>query len=150
MSEDAPHIPPSQPTPKKYGGRNEILSRSGKLAEVDIDIDGVTYIVRELTGLEYAKMIALHAKARMHNDVAIEAYQRNMLLAGVVDPESPEGAREPAFVQADMDAVMECGAGFLEPLIEGIEELSGLSAKAKEIAEKQLGEAPSTSDSPES
>lgn len=142
----------SAPTPltppaatKKYGGRNEILARAGKLNEAEVEIDGVTYIVRELDGLERAHLIGIQATARIGNKVDLEAWQRQIMLYGVVDPASPQGAREPAFTDADMATVMTAGAGFLEPLVEKIEELSGLGQKAKEQAEKRLGEAPSGS-----
>lgn len=140
-------------TQKKYGGRNEILGRSGKLAEREVDADGVTYIVRELTGLERAAVIGLQAQARINGKVDLEGFTKELLRLGVVDPTSPEGAREPAFTDADMDTVMRNGAGFLEKLTEAIEDLSGLGVDAKQAAKDFLGgtqSEPSTSDSPES
>jgi hypothetical protein len=155
MSEPTPITPPS-PTvaPTKYGGRNELLSRSGKLKEADVDVDGVTYVVRELNGLERAHLISLQAEARINGGkVDLGQYQKQLLLRGLVDPETPEGAREAALTEADLDAVMRNGAGFLDPILDRIEELSGLNVDAQKAAKDFLGGTPSesaTSASPES
>jgi hypothetical protein len=155
MSETAP-ITPSAPTvaPTKYGGRNELLSRSGKLKEDDVVVDGVTYVVRELNGLERAHLISLQAEARINGGkVDLGQYQKQLLLRGLMDPESPEGAREPALVEADLDTVMRNGAGFLDKILDKIEELSGLNVDAQKAAKDFLGDTPSgssTSASPES
>lgn len=147
------------PTPKKYGGRAELLSTSGKRTESEVTVNDVTYIVRELTGAERARVLGEMAKARLDKNVNLERYQRMLLLYGVVDPESPEGARTPAFTDSDMAAVMENGAGLLDPLLEKIEELSGLSIDEKKAEQMEkaaddfFGGTPkgaSTSDSPES
>ena len=138
---------------KKYGGRSEMLGRSGKLAEDEVEIDGVTYIVRELTGSQRATVIGVQAEARLANKIDLGQYQKQLLLYGLVDPESPVGARQPALTKADLAAVMENGAGFLDPLLDKIEKLSGLSVDAKKAAEDFLGgtpNGPATSDSPES
>lgn len=142
MSELTPITPPSL---SKLGGRNELLGRSGKLKEDQVVVDGVTYIVRELNGLERAHLIGLQAEARINSKVDLAGYQKQLLLRGLMDPESPEGAREPALTEADLDTVMRNGAGFLDPILEAIEELSGLGVEAQKAAKDFLGGTPSGS-----
>jgi hypothetical protein len=131
--------------------RETLLSRSGKLREDYVDVDELGRVYcRELSGQARAELIEGQAKSE---GLDLVGYQKKLLLGGLFDPESPEGARTSLLEEGDLDAVMQVGSGSLDLILEKIETLSGLGVKAKENAEKSLGEAPSassTSELPES
>lgn len=113
---------------KSYAGRDQLLARSGKLREDGIVVDGETYLVREISGRARNQVISAQAAARLRGDmVDLDGYQRLLLLHGLVDPASPQAARTPLLEEADLDAVMELGAGFLDAILERIEQLAGLA-----------------------
>lgn len=138
-------------TPDSPVTREDLLARSGKLKEDFADAPELgSVLCRELTGKARAELIEKQAAGEGLNLVL---YQKSLLLAGLIDSNSPEGARTPLLEEGDADAVMELGAGTLDPILEKIEALSGLGVKGREAAEKSLGEAPSessTSELPES
>jgi hypothetical protein len=132
---------------KKYGSRDSFLARSGKLAEAEVDVDGETWLIRELPGSARNQAIAVLGQGRMQATPVFELdkYQRILLLHGLVDPSSPEGARKPLLDRKDLEAAMGLGSQVLDPLIEGIEQLSALSQEAektKQAVDDFLGETP--------
>lgn len=122
-------------TPATPVGRDAFLAGL-TLAEGTVDTAIGPVICREITGQSRADLTS-EAFARDKTDVG--AYRRSLILAGTVNPDSPEGARTPLFDEADMDAVMAKPSSVIEAICDKIEELSGLgthSRKAKEDAGK--------------
>lgn len=115
-------------------GRDAFLGHSGKLREDTVtvpELGGV--LVKELNGNERAEVI--ETQAQRGGRVDVKGYQRLLLLHGLADPDSPEGARTPLLRKEDLDQAMRLGAGTIELLCERIEELSGLSVDAEALAE---------------
>jgi hypothetical protein len=109
-------------------GRDALLARSGKLEEARVEIDGLGHVVvRELSGAQRAALMQAQVEAAQGGNLDILGYQRQLLLYGLVDPDSPEGAREPLLEKADLDMAMGLGGGLVDALCTRIEELSGLS-----------------------
>lgn len=123
---------PPDPAPV---GRDQLLARSGKLREATVVVDDLgPVLVRELSGDERAMVIETQAEAAQRGKPDIKAYQRSLLLCGLVDPDSPEGARRPLLEKGDLDAAMKLGANTIDALTTRIEELSGLAVDAEAIA----------------
>lgn len=115
-------------------GRDAFLGHSGKLREDTVQVPGLgDVLVKELNGNERAEVIETQAQNR--GKVDVKGYQRMLLLYGLADPDSPEGARTPLLKKEDLDQAMRIGAAALERLCDRIEELSGLSVDAEKLAE---------------
>lgn len=128
---ESPPVTEAQPAPV---GRDAFLGHSGKLREDLVEIRGLgPVLVKELNGIERAEVIETQATGSRGVDV--KGYQRMLLLYGLADPESPEGARTPLLRKEDLDQAMRLGAAAIERLCERIEELSGLSVDAEALAE---------------
>lgn len=134
----------AEEAPKVFASRQDFLDAAGKLAEEEKHIESIGWLIlREITGEDRAKQIGASVKA-MNDDgnVDIKGYQQALLLAGVVDPTSPPGARRPLFAEGDLDRVMKVGAGKLAEVIDVIERLSRLG-KYLPGAEGNSGPTPS-------
>lgn len=118
-------------------GRDAFLGHSGKLREDTVLVDGLgPVLVKELNGFERAEVIETQATTRGRVDV--KGYQRLLLLYGLADPESPDGARTPLLRKEDLDQAMRLGAAAIERLCERVEQLSGLSVDAEALAEARF------------
>ena len=110
---------------KKYATRDDFLGAAGNLAEEELDVDGVgTLILSEITGADRAKIIGKSAQAMNDGALDLAAYQGSLLLAGVVDPSSPKGARNPLLKEADLGRIMKLGAAKVQEIVDVIERLS--------------------------
>lgn len=131
-----------------HADRSAFLNLVGDLDETTVDLfdrDGkkVSVLVRELTGGERAKLITLQAEAYQKGSLEIEKYEREMLMAGVADPSSPEGARQPLLRAGDADSLMKLGASKTQELVKAVERLSGMGVGAVVRAEGNSGPIPS-------
>lgn len=98
----------------------------------------------ELSGDDRAAITEKLAKSSQDGEVDLRGYQKKLLALGLLDPESPEDARVPLLRDADASAFMsKLGGGKVRDLVETIEALSGMSAKAVETA-KGNSEAPAS------
>jgi hypothetical protein len=119
------------PASNGYADRNAFLSLIGDLAEGDMTFTTtkgkeIKLLVREITGKERADLITLQAAAYQKGELDMVNYERKMLIAGIIDPESPEGARQPLLKSGDADALMGLGASKVALLVAKIEELSAM------------------------
>ena len=89
----------------KFLSRGAFLENAGKLAEKEIDVPGLGWVIAsELTADERAEVIGKQATAlNSRNELDVKSYQRSMLLYGLVDPESPPGNRRKMLRSADVD-----------------------------------------------
>lgn len=114
---------------KQFMNRESILSMSGLLKEEDFYVEGVGWmLLREISGEARAEIVAVQSVGLLADQRKIDrrAYERALILNGVVDPESPKGDRKPMFRMGDMDAVMRLGGSKIAQIVEEIEKLSGL------------------------
>lgn len=117
-------------------GRDGFLAAAGKLAERVLLVDGLgRVLIGELSGADRADIIEKQAVAYQDKKLAVKSYQRDLLMRGILDPSSPEGARTPLFRAADMDQVMRVGGAKIAKIVAAVEELSGLGAAAQKSAE---------------
>ncbi len=131
-----------------YADRNAFLSLVGDLAEEDITFQTlkgkeVKLLIREITGKERADLITLQAAAYQKGELDMVNYEKKMLLAGIIDPESPEGARQPLLRSADADSLMGIGASKVQKLVSKIELLSGMGVEAQTRVEGNSATTPS-------
>lgn len=138
---DEPKTPPapkSDPAPAsaapEFVGREQWLGAGSKLAEDVVEVEGLgKVLVSEITAKVRAEIMTIQSSGLL-TDVGKSIdhlrHQKTLLLAGVVDPSSPEGARVPLFKEGDIDAVMQLGASKVEKIIDAIERLSKLGRHA--------------------
>lgn len=121
---------------RKFVNRNEFLSAAGKLAEKEIEVEDIGWvIVSELTADERADVIGKQATMlNSKNELDVKSYQRSMLMYGLVDPESPPGKRTKMLRPGDVNEMMRIGGGKLQILIDAIERLSAMG-RHSELAE---------------
>lgn len=141
-----PATPAADEASNGFVSRADWLAQAGKLKELVYPAEGLgKLLLTEITGAARAAIQSQSATGLLADvkrlDVA--AYQRALLLAGVVDPSSPEGARKPLFSAGDMDTVMAIGGGKIAAVIEEIEKLSALGPAATGSAEKNSEATPS-------
>lgn len=114
---------------------NEVfLSRDELLSPPALDEKEVTFegwgkvLCGELSGDDRAGVTEKQARAmRDGADDVIKGYQKALLSKGVLDPESPEGARTPLLRDADVTVLMhKLGGSRVRELVATIEQLSGL------------------------
>lgn len=123
--------------------RAALLARAGKLREDHVDVPGLgKVLVRELSGAARAKLIQGQAQASRTGIPDVQAYQKELLLNGLIDPDSPEDARQPLLEKADLDTVMQLGASAIDALCTRIEQLSGLSVDVEELVRANFPEIP--------
>lgn len=133
-----------KPEPRPPLNREQFLARSGKLKEDRVPLrDGGAMLVRELTGGERDLIISTQAEAAQTGRPDIQAYHRSLLLCGLVDPDSPEGARRPLLEAADIEQAMANPALDVDAICTRIEELSGLTVDAEELAKADFPATPS-------
>lgn len=136
LIEDAPPAPPPvAPKPDasvKFASRDDWIGAAGKFAEEEYTIDGIGLVLlSEISGAARADILGTMATALQPDPETKEkgrldttAYQRALLLAGVVDPVSPAGDRRPLFRAGDMELVMRVGGAKVQTACEVIERLS--------------------------
>lgn len=117
--------------------RDELLSPPS-LDEQVVSLDGFgDVLVGELTGEARAEITERLAKSSQDGEVDLRGYQRKLLALGILDPGSPESARVPLLREADVSVLMsKLGGGKVRELVETVESLSGMGAKAAEVAAK--------------
>lgn len=106
------------------------LNAGQKLDEEWLDIEGLgKVLVSEVTAKARAEIMTIQSTSlltEVGKSVDHLGNQKTLLLAGVLDPASPEGARRPLFHKDDIDKVMEIGASKVAAIIDAIERLSKL------------------------
>lgn len=126
---------------KKFLSREDWLNQAGVLKEQEVDVPGFgTLLLSEVTGDVRAEILGDQSVGLLADQRKIDAkvYQRKLILAGVVDPASPQGDRKPMFRPGDMDRVMKIGGGKIADVVDGIEKLSSLGQYAG-VAEGNSG-----------
>lgn len=114
---------------KKFASRDDWLGQVGVLKEEDKYVDGLGWLVlSEITGDVRAEIVGQQSVGLLaeKRKIDAQAYQRTLILAGVVDPASPAGDRKPMFRPGDMDRVMRIGGGKIADIVDVIEKLSSL------------------------
>lgn len=142
----APAKAPVAPSENGFVTRDAWLAQAGKLREKTLDVpDFGKVLIVELNGVVRARIQAQQSTGLLSDQkrVDVPAYQRELLLNGVADPSSPEGARRPLFTAGDVDRVMQIGGGKIALIVGEIETLSGLDAGATNV-ERAEGEADGT------
>lgn len=114
--------------------RDELLSPPA-LDEKVVSLDGFGDVLcGELTGDARAEITERLAKSSQDGEVDLRGYQRKLLALGILDPGSPEGARVPLLRDADVSVLMaKLGGGKVRDLVETVEGLSGMGAKAADV-----------------
>lgn len=120
-------------TPRTWLTRAELLSPP-KLEEKTVTLEGFgDVLVGELTGDARAEITEKLAKSSQDGDVDLRGYQRKLLALGILD--GSVEPRVPLLRDADVSALMSSlGGGKVRDLVEAIESLSGMTAKAVEDA----------------
>lgn len=114
---------------KKFVSRDSWLNLAGVLKEEEHNVEGLgLLLLSEITGDVRADIVAAQSVGLLADQKKIDAktYQRTLIQNGVVDPESPKGARSPMFRPGDMDSVMKLGGSKIAEIIDVIERLSSL------------------------
>jgi hypothetical protein len=117
----------------KFVSRDEWLNLAGHLREEEHTVDGLgTLLLSEIAGDVRADIVAAQSVGLLADQKKIDAkaYQRTLLQHGVVDPNSPPGARTSLFRPGDIDRAMKLGGGKIAEVIDHIENLSGLGQYA--------------------
>lgn len=152
-STDTPTVKPTNPDALEpaaadngFVTRDQWLAQAGRFKEETITVEGLgKLLIVELSGLARAQIQSQQSVGILSDVKRVDAaaYQRAVILAGVADPASPAESRRPMFTAGDMDKVMSIGGGKIARIVEAIEKLSGLDAKAQETAEGNSGATPS-------
>lgn len=114
---------------KKFASRDDWLAQAGVLKEEELEVEGLGWLLlSEITGDVRAEIVGQQSVGLLAEQRKIDAkaYQRTLILAGVVDPQSPPGDRKPMFRPGDMDRVMRVGGGKIAGIVDVIERLSSL------------------------
>lgn len=131
--------PPAKRAPLS---RDAFLSSLGKLAEEDVEVDGLgTVLVREMTGKQRAQLLEVLAPAASGGKADLVRYQQMLLELGLVDPADGQPLLD---MQTSADVLAGLGASKIEQLCSAIERVSGLSKSANERAEKNSETTPSS------
>lgn len=124
----------SKPAAAEPVTRDLWLNASQKLAEEWITVEGLgKVLVSEITAKARADIMTIQSTGlltEVGKSIDHLRHQKTLLLAGVLDPSSPEGARQPLFQAGDVDKVMEIGASKIAEVIDAIEKLSKLGRYA--------------------
>ncbi len=120
-----------------YASREDWLAAAGHLAEERRHVDGLGWLLlgeigadvrADITTEQSAVLLAPEDKPRKLDR---RAYERRLLLHGVLDPDSPEGARLPLLQPGDIDRVFKIGGAKIGTVIDTIERLSLLGRYAQ-------------------
>jgi hypothetical protein len=112
-----------------YLTRDAMLSAANKLKEETKNVEGLgTLLLSEITAETRADLIGQQATGMMADTKKFDrkGYERTLIQAGVMDPQSPPGGRSTLFRPGDMDRVMRIGGGKIAEIIDTIERLSSL------------------------
>lgn len=124
---------------QQYVSRDAALAGGKNLKEKDVATTLGTFRCRELSGNARAEVIEAQANALTEEEggkrVDVKGYQRNVIVAGVIDPASPDDDRQPLLKATDMTQFMQNGSSVIVALVQAIEELSGLGQFAAKRAE---------------
>ena len=136
------------PASNGYADRATLLALGGELEEATVTIarkgkPSLTLLIRELTGDERADLITKQAAAYQAGKVEIKQYQQDLMVAGIADPASPEGARLPLLKSGDAGAIMKLGGSKVKIICDAIQELSGMTPEAQADAEGNSAAIPS-------
>lgn len=126
---DAPAPAKNAAPDKKFVSRDEWLNLAGVLKEEEHHVEGLgLLLISEITGDVRADIVAAQSIGLLADQKKIDAkaYQRTLIQAGIVDPNSPAGNRTPMFRPGDMDSVMRLGGKKIADIVDAIERLSGL------------------------
>lgn len=126
---DSKFVAEAEEAVRRYISRDEWLNNAGVLKEEEKYVDGLGWLLlSEITGDARAEIVGVQSEGLLAEKRKIDAkaYQRALILAGVVDPSSPEGSRLPMFRPADMNRVMLIGGGKIAEIVDAIEKLSAL------------------------
>lgn len=116
---------------KKFLSRDEWLNQAGVLKEEEYFVEEFGWLLlSEITGDARADIVGRQSVGLLAENRKIDAkdYQRSLILAGVMDPNSPQGDRKPMFRPGDMDRVMRIGGSKIADIVDQIEKLSALGA----------------------
>lgn len=116
---------------RKFLSRDDWLNQAGVLKEEELEVEGFgLLLLSEITGDARAEIVGHQSVGLLADQRKIDAkaYQRSLILAGVVDPSSPKGDRKPMFRPGDMDRVMKIGGGKIAEIVDAVEKLSALGA----------------------
>jgi hypothetical protein len=114
---------------KKFLSREDWLNQAGVLREKEHYVEGLgLLLLSEITGDARADIVGRQSVGLLADNKKIDAkdYQRSLIQAGVVDPDSPKGDRKPMFRFGDMDRVMKIGGAKIAEIVDEIEKLSAL------------------------
>ena len=112
-----------------FASKDDWFNIAGKLREAELEVEGLgKVLLSEITGTARAQIMSTQSQGLLADAKKIDAvaYQRSLLLSGVVDPASPAGARVPLFSVGDIDRVMKIGGRTISKIVDKIEELSAL------------------------
>lgn len=125
--------PPAAAAPD-FVTRDLWLGAGQKLQEAWLDIEGFgKVLVSEITAEARAQIMTIQSTGlltEVGKSIDHLRHQKTLLGAGVIDPASPETARQPLFQASDLDKVMKMGASKIASIIDKIEELSKLGRYA--------------------
>lgn len=128
---------------KTFATREDFLAAVGKLAEEEVFVEGVGWLLcSEITGDARADIVGKSATSLNNGNLDVKSYQRALLLAGLVDPSSPKGERRPLFRPGDIDRVMLVGGRQILAAIDVIEKLSAMG-RYQDAAEGNSVDTPS-------
>jgi hypothetical protein len=139
---------PAEPASAEVGfiTRDAWLHTPVFLSEEVKEIEGLgKVVVSEVTAAVRAELVTLQSSGLLRDEnkqIDRAAYEEKLLVAGLVDPSSPEGSRVPLFRKEDMGRVMRWGSGKIEPIVDAIERLSHLG-KYSSSAEGNSAKTPS-------
>jgi hypothetical protein len=134
--------PPSElPDAKKketpFASREDFLAAAGRLAEERVHVEGLGWLLlgeigadvrADITTEQSSVLLAPEDKPRRLDR---RAYERRLLLHGVLDPSSPEGNRLPLLQPGDIDRVFKIGGAKIGAVVDVIERLSLLGRYAQ-------------------
>ena len=113
-----------------FATRDNWLTSAGKLNEEEKNIEGIGLMLLSEIGADVrAEILTEQQSVALFAEGAAKKldrkwYEKKILLAGVLDPTSPEGARLPLFKPGDMDTVMRNGGAKIAEVVDSIEKLS--------------------------
>ena len=126
---------PDAPAVEKFASRDDWFSAAGKLKEEFLHVEGIgKLLVSEVSGEVRADIMSDQSAALLsdgpNKKLDQKSYHKKLLLAGVVDPESPTEGRLPFFKPGDVDRAMKVGGAKVAKVIDKIEQLSNLGQYA--------------------